>query len=108
MKYWRSFDGIVLLGWMCTIVFVLTIQDLSDDASIVSYDYGVMAAAVAFVALTIYLGTRMRRQAEKKVRTSELILLTDIQVLAKSNSKLLDDAITLRCAQIGQGSSPGR
>ena len=66
MKYWRSFDVIVLLGWMCTIVFVLTIQDLSDDASIVSYDYGVMAAAVAFVALTIYLGTGMRRQAGKE------------------------------------------
>ena len=44
---------------------------------------------------------------ENKVRMSDLILRTDIQTLAKSNSQLLDDAIALRYAQMEQGRNPG-
>ncbi len=66
-----------------------------------------MVAAVALVALVLYLGRKMKRRAENKVRTSDLVLLTDIEVLAKSNSQLLDDAVNLRCAQMEQGRSPG-
>ncbi len=44
---------------------------------------------------------------ENKVRISDLILRTDIQTLAKSNSQLLDDAIALRYAQMEQGRNPG-
>ena len=69
--------------------------------------YGVMVAAVVILALMLYLGRKMKRRAENMVRTSGLILLTDIQVLAQSYSKLLDDAIALRCAQMEQGNSPG-
>ena len=43
---------------------------------------------------------------ENKVRMSDLILQTDIQTLAKSNSQLLDDAIALRYAQMEQGATP--
>ena len=38
---------------------------------------------------------------------SDLILRTDIQTLAKSNSQLLDDGIALRYAQMEQGRNPG-
>ncbi len=69
--------------------------------------YCVMVAAVVILALMLYLGWKMKRRAENKVKTSGLILLTDIQVLAKSNSQLLEDAIALRCAQMEQGNSPG-
>ena len=66
-----------------------------------------MVAAVALLALVLYLGRKMKRHAESKVRTSDRILLTDIRVLAKSNSQLLDDAMPLRCTQMGERRSPG-
>ena len=65
-----------------------------------------MVAAVVILALMLYLGRKMKRRAENMVRTSGLILLTDIQVLAQSYSKLLDDAIALRHTQMEQGRSP--
>ena len=49
----------------------------------------------------------MKQRVEDKVRASEAILTTDIQVLAKSNSGLLEGAIALHCGQMAQGSSPG-
>ena len=55
--------------------------------------------AVAVIGLVFYMGRRMRRRAEDKVRATEVILVSDIQVLAKSNSQLLEDAIALRGAQ---------
>ena len=80
---------------------------LSDDTLTVQIAYGVVVAAVALLALVLYLGWKMKRRAENKVRTSDLILLTDVKVLAKTNSQLLDDAIALRCAQMEQGRSAG-
>ena len=108
MKTWRSYDGTVTLSWLCVVFFVAALREvsLSDDASIVQLAYGVMVAAVAVGAFVIYLGIRMKRRVEDKVRASEAILTTDIQVLAKSNSGLIEDAIALHCAQMEQGNSP--
>ncbi len=47
-----------------------------------------------------------RRRAENKVRKSDPILRADIVLLARTNSRLLDDAIALRCAQMEQGRNP--
>ena len=47
-----------------------------------------------------------RQRAENKVRTSDPILRDDIVLLARTNSRLLDDAIALRCAQMEQGRNP--
>ena len=69
--------------------------------------HGVIVAAVALSALLVYLAWKMKRRAENKVRMSDLILRTDIQTLAKSNSQLLDDGIALRYAQMEQGRNPG-
>ena len=109
MKYYRSYDGMITLGWVCTVAFVAALREasLSDDAFMVQLAYGVMVVAVALVALAFFLGMKMKRRAENKVRTSDLILLTDIQVLAKANSQLLDDAIALRYTQTEQGRNPG-
>ena len=63
--------------------------------------------AVAVIGLVIYMVIRMRRRAEDKVRASELILTSDVQVLAKSNSRLLEDAIALLGAQTFQGPNDG-
>ena len=109
MGLWRSYDGTVSVGWLCVVAFVVALREvsLSDDASIVQLAYVVMVAAVAITVFAVYLGMRMKRRVEDKVRASEAILTSDIQVLAKSNSQLLEDAITLHCAQTEQGSSPG-
>ena len=109
MKIWRSYDGIVTLGWLCVVAFVSSLREgsLSDDASMVQLAYGVMVVAVALGALVVYLERKMKRRAENKVGMSELILLTDIRILAKANSKLLDDAIALRWAQMEQGRGTG-
>ena len=109
MEFWRSYDGTVALGWLCAVAFVAAIREasLSDEAFMVQLAYGVMVAAAALLALMLYLGWKMKRRAENMVRTSDLIQLTDIQVLAQLYSKLLDDAIALRCAQMEQGNSPG-
>ena len=94
---------------VCRRFFVVALREvsLSDDASIVQLAYVVMVAAVAVAVFAVYLGMRMKRRIEDKVRASEAILTADIQVLAKSNSQLLEDAIALHCGQTEQGSSPG-
>ena len=76
MKTWRSYDGTVTLSWLCVVFFVAALREasLSDDASIVQLAYGVMVAAVAVAVLAIYLGMRMKRRVEDKVRTSDVIL----------------------------------
>ena len=43
---------------------------------------------------------RAKRRAENKVRMADHIVLSDIKILARMNSRLLDDAIVLRSAQI--------
>ena len=109
MKFWRSYGGLVSLAWLCTVVFVASLTDasLSDSELAVRLAYGVAAAAVVIVALLLFLLRKMKRQAENKVRDSEPILLTDIQLLARANSKLLEDAIALHSAQKEQGRNPG-
>ena len=80
---------------------------LSDNALSVWLSTGVLVAAVALPAFLVYRQWRSKRQVEDKVRMSNQILLSDIQILAKSNSDLLEDAIAPRCAQLGLGHGPG-
>ena len=109
MKTWRSYDGTVVLGWLCAVAFVAaaTEASASDSDLAVRLSYGVMVVAGVVLALMIYLARTTKRRVEDKVRASEAILTTDIQVLAKSNSRLLEDAIALHCGQMEQGNSPG-
>ena len=109
MKILRpSYDTLTVLMVACVLVAVLAIGDISpsNDAPMVWLASGVMVTAVALFAFLFYLQRKMRRRAENKVRMSDLILLTDIQTLAKSNSQLLDDAIALYSAQIEHGRDP--
>ena len=106
MKFWRSYDGITTLAWICTVVFVASITDasLTDSELAARLAYGVAAVAVVLVVLSLFLLRRMKRRAESKVSESDTILLTDIQTLAKSNSKLLEEAIALHSTQKEEGS----
>ena len=109
MKFWRSYDRITTLAWICTVAFVASLTDasLSDSELAVRLAYGVAAAAVVIVVLSLFLLRRMKRRAENKVRESDTILLTDIQTLAKANSKLLEDAIALHSVQKEEARKPG-
>ena len=103
MKIFRpSYDTLMAYMAACAIVAALVIRDIppSNDASMVWPSVGLLVAAVALFAFLFYLQTKMKRRAENKVRMSDLILLADIQTLAKSNSQLLDDAIALRWSQM--------
>ncbi len=92
---------------MCAVAFVgaSTEASLSDNDLAVLLSYGVMAAAVLLLTLVLFQGRRMRRRAEDKVRASEPVLLSDVQVLAKSSSQLLEDAIAVHCSQKSQSRS---
>ena len=107
MKYRRSYDGLVTLGWLCAVVFIgaRTEASLSDNDLEVRLSYGVMAAAVLLLTLVLFQGRRMRRRAEDKVRESEPVLLSDVQVLEKSSSQLLEDALDLHCSQMDRSRS---
>ena len=67
---------------------------------------GAFVAPLISFALLVGLGLlqlwriRAKRRAENKVRMADHILLADIKILARMNSRLLDDAIGLRSAQI--------
>ena len=101
MGFWRSYGGLTTFGWICALVFVASITDasLTDSELAARMAYGLAAVAVIVLVFVIVLLRRMKQQAESKVAGSEPILLTDIQVLAKSNSKLLEDAIALHVSQ---------
>ena len=77
----------------------ITDAALTDSELAARMAYGLAAVAVVVLVATVVLLRRMKRQAESKVTESEPILLADIQTLAKSNSKLLEDAIALHVAQ---------
>ena len=49
---------------------------------------------------------RAKQRAENKVRLTNHILLADIKIMARMNSRFLDDAIVLRSAQIAHGHDP--
>ena len=104
MKKLRSYSATVVLGWLSAVAFVAaaTEASASDSDLAVQLSYGVMVVAAVVLALTIYLGRKIKRRVEDKVRASEVILTEDIQVLAKSNSRLLDDAIALHRAQAAE------
>ena len=82
----------------------ITDASLTDSELAARLAYGLAAVAVVIVVISLYLLRKMKRQAENKVTEAESILLTDIQTLAKSNSKLLEDAIALHSAQKEEGS----
>ena len=67
----------------------MRVASFSDDTAMVQFEYGVMVVAVALVALALYQLRKMNRGAGNKVRLSDPILVTDIQILVKSNSQLL-------------------
>ncbi len=109
MKFWRSYGGITTLAWLFALVFVASVTDasLTDSELAARLAYGVAAVAAVIVVLSLILLRRMKRRAENKVRESDPIHLTDIQTLAKSNSKLLEDAIALHSAQKEEARKPG-
>ena len=79
---------------------------LSNDLLKVFIWLYVLVPGVAFLAFVTYRQRKAKRRAENKVRMADHILLADIKILARMNSRLLDDAITLRCAQMEQGRNP--
>ena len=101
MKFWRTYDGLASLAWFCALVFVASLTDasLTDSELAARLAYGLAAVAVVVLVLAVISLRRMKRRVESKVSESDTILLTDIQTLAKSNSKLLEDAIALHSAQ---------
>ena len=106
MNFWRSYGGLTTLAWLSALVFVASITDasLTDSELAARMAYGLAAVAVIVLVFLIVLLRRMKQQAESKVQGSQPILLTDIQVLAKSNSQLLEDAIALHVAQKDEAS----
>ena len=60
-----------------------------------------------FLAMFFYLMRQPRLRAEDKVRRADLILREDIDVLTRTKSLLLDDAVVLRRAQMGQERNDG-
>ena len=67
----------------------------------------VIAAAVYYVIKVQAPRQSAKRRAENKVKMSDPILRADIEVLERTDSDLLNDAIALRRAQIEQGRDPG-
>ena len=61
---------------------------------------------IVILGLLQVLRFRAKRRAENKVRMADPILRADIKILARMNSRLLDDAIILRSAQIEPGHYP--
>lgn len=106
MEFLRSYGGRTTLAWLSALVFVASITDasLTDSEVAARMAYGLAAVAVVVLVVLIVALRGMKRQAESKVTASEPILLTDIQVLAKSNSTLLEDAIALHAAQKDEAS----
>ncbi len=101
MSFWRSYGGLTTLGWISALVFVASITDasLTDSELAARMAYGLAAVAVIVLVFLVVMLRRMKQQTESKVQASQPILLADIQVLAKSNSKLLEDAIALHVSQ---------
>ena len=81
-------------------------MEISNDLLMVLVSVYVLGPGIAFLAFVVYRQWKAKRRAENKVRMADHILLADIKILARMNSRLLDDAITLRCAQMEQGRNP--
>ena len=72
---------------------------------------GVVAVAILVFAYYLFRVRKpheaAKQRAENKVRASDRILRDDIEVLARTKSPLLDDAIARYCAQMEQGRDCG-
>ncbi len=75
-------------------------MEISNDLLMVLVSVYVLGPGVALLAFVVYRQWKAKRRAENKVRMADHILLADIKILARMNSRLLDDAIGLRSAQI--------
>ena len=106
MSFLRSYGGLTTLGWISALVFVASFTDamLTDSELAARFAYGLAAVTAVIVIVLFIVLRKMKQRAEDKVTASEPILLADIQVLAKSNSKLLEDAIALHVAQRDEAS----
>ena len=62
--------------------------------------FSLIGGGIVYVFILVVRSSWAKRRAENKVRMSDLILVSDIKILARMNSRLLDDAIVLRSAQI--------
>ena len=112
MKSLRSYNGHVLVAWLFSISFVSTMRDLSffDTWSLIGIttdEYVILGVSLGVIVVALSLVARMKRRAEHKVRQADPILLTDIQILAKADSSLLEEALDLRNAQRAQGDRAG-
>ncbi len=103
MKNWRSHGGLVTLGWLCAVVFVgaITEASLTESTLALRLSYGLMVAAAVVIVFVYFSLRSMKKSAENKVKESAHITLSDVRVLARSNSRLLEDALDLRCSQKG-------
>ena len=101
MNFLRSYGGLTTVGWISALVFVASITDasLTDSEMAARLAYGLAVVAVVVLVVVIIALRRLKRRVESKVTDSGPIHLADIQVLAKSNSTLLADAIALHAAQ---------
>ena len=109
MNFWRGYGGLATLGWLCALVFVASITDaaLTESERAAQLAYGLAVVAAAILVLSLFLRRRLKQRVESKVAESESISVADIQTLAKSNSKLLEDAIALHNAQKEEEGKPG-
>ena len=80
---------------------------LSSDQLVVFIWLYTWPPVVLVLTFVLHRRWKAKRRAENKVRMSDRILLSDIKALAKSNSPLLVDAITLHCAQMEQERNSG-
>lgn len=64
MKFWRTYDGLITLSWLCTVALVGSIREVSlpDDMPMVQLAYGVMLAGAALVVLVLYQLRNMKRR----------------------------------------------
>ncbi len=109
MRFWRSWDGVVNLSWLCALVFVASVTDaaLTDSELAARLAYGLAAVAIVALVLSLFWQKRLKRRAESKVTESAPILLADIRLLAKANSSRLEDAIARYNAQQEQAGAAG-
>ncbi len=101
MSFLRSYGGLTTTAWVCALIFVASITDaaLTDSERAAQLASGLAAVTAVIVVILVVTLRRMKRRVESKVTDSAPILLADIQVLAKSNSELLEEAIALHSAQ---------
>ena len=69
MKFWRSYDGLLTLAWICAVAAAPLSRELflSDDGLMVWPAYSVIVAAFVLLALLlVYLATKMKRRGREQ------------------------------------------